>query len=139
MLPSPTWEVAAMPSPQSETDVSPPSLLQEAFEILARGNHQGEAVDAARADVSESVASHATACLLQRAVRSRLSAGFAPCGKQGSAHRLSLGPDSGEKGPMHMPTSLAFSTGFLHRAGIANGRIGAILHLLRLIHAVCWQ
>lgn len=34
----------------------------------------------------------------------------------------------GEKGPMHMPTTLAFGTGFLHRAGVADSRIGSILH-----------
>ena len=51
-----------------------PRLLSEAFEILPRGNHQGFAVDVARAVVSESVASHATACLPQTAVRSTLSA-----------------------------------------------------------------
>lgn len=50
-----------------------PRLRPEAFEILSRGNHQGFAVDAARAAVSESVASHATACPPQTVVRSTLS------------------------------------------------------------------
>ena len=40
---------------------SPPALLQEAFEILSRGNRQGFAVDAPEPSSRESAASHATA------------------------------------------------------------------------------
>ena len=74
-----------------------PRLRPEAFEILPSGKHQGFTFDTACASVSESVACHATACPPQRAVRSILFGGFAPCGRQGSAHRLSLGPHSRQK------------------------------------------
>jgi len=76
---------------------TPAALLQEAFEILSRGKHQGFAVDAARAVVSENAASHATACPPQTAVRSTLSASFVPYGRQGSARMLSRDPDSWQK------------------------------------------
>src|ERR1700674_2401879 len=41
-----------------------------------------------------------------------------------------------KKGTMDMPTSIAFGTLCFHRAGIAGGRICAILHLLCSLKAV---
>src|SRR5258708_14080902 len=41
-----------------------------------------------------------------------------------------------KKGTVHMPTPVAFGTLHLHRAGIAGGRICAILHLLCPFKAV---
>ena len=118
---------------------SPSSLLEQAFEILTSGNHQGFTVDSPQAPQAKTSHSMPLFAFSEQWFDPDLTLAHGFQGGEGLLIAFDAFHRVGKKGAMDVPTARALGTLAFHWTDIADRRIRTVVGLLGPFHSGRWS